>query len=76
MAQLIKHSTFDFSSGYDLRVCEIQPHIGLCPDYPEPAWDSFSPSLSAPPACVLALFLPKINKYLVMEKTKNKTKEP
>ena len=28
--------------------CEFEPHIGLCADSAESAWDSLSPSLSAP----------------------------
>ena len=37
---------------------EIESCIGLCADNSEPAWDSLSPSLSAPPllACSLSLF--------------------
>ena len=49
MAQLVKCLTLDFSSGHDLMVCEFKPHIGLCADSVAPAWDSLSPSLSAPP---------------------------
>ena len=49
MAQLAKHLTFDFGSGRDLRVLEFGPREGLCADSMEPAWDSLSPSLSAPP---------------------------
>ena len=28
MAQSVKCLTFDFSSGHDLTVCEIRPHVG------------------------------------------------
>ena len=59
MAQLVKRLTLDFSSGHDLVVCEFKPCIGLHTDRAEPAWDSLSPSLSAPP---LALSVSKINK--------------
>ena len=48
VAQLVMHPTPDFSSGHDLTVCGIEPHIGLYTDSVEPAWDSLSPSLSAP----------------------------
>ena len=36
----------DFSSGHDLTVHEFKPHVGLCVDSAEPAWDSLSLSLS------------------------------
>ena len=61
VAQPVKRPTLDFSSGHDLMVCEIKPHIGLCADNAEPTWDSVSPSLS-PPALPSPLSL-KINKY-------------
>ena len=60
MAQSVKHSSLDFGSGLDLTVCDFEPRIGLCADSAEAAWNSLSPSLSAPPACVLTLSL-KIN---------------
>ena len=41
MAQSDKHPTLDFSSGHDLTVHGIEPHIGLHDD-------SAEPSLSAP----------------------------
>ena len=37
-----------FSSGHDLTVREFEPHIGLCTDGAEPAWDSLSLPLSRP----------------------------
>ena len=49
VAQLVKSLTLDFSSSPDLTVREIEPHVGLCTDNMEPAGDSLSPSLSAPP---------------------------
>ena len=61
MAQLVRRLTFGFSSGHDLMVCEFEPHVGLQADSMEPAWDSFSPSLSTPPLLALCLSL-KINK--------------
>ena len=42
-AQSVKHLTIGFSSGHDLTVLEFKPHIGLCADSVEPAWDSLSP---------------------------------
>ena len=62
MAQSVKHLTLGFSSGHDLTVCGIEPLIGLCTDSGEPAWDSLSPSLPAPPLLTLSLSLSKINK--------------
>ena len=44
----------DFGSGHDLTVCEFKPHIGLCTDSAEPAWDSLSPTTSL-----------KINKHFI-----------
>ena len=55
MAQLVKRSTLDLGSGHDLMVPEIKAHIALCADITEPAWDSLSASLSAPPLLVLPL---------------------
>ena len=53
MAQSVKHPTPDFGSGHDLTVREFEPHIGLCADSAEPAWDS----LSLPAPILLALTL-------------------
>ena len=46
VAQLVKHLILDFDSGHDVKVCEIEPHIGLCADSVEPPWDPLSVSLS------------------------------
>ena len=51
VAQLVKRPTLDFGSGYNLTVCELEPRIGLCADSTEPAWNSLSPSFSAPSLC-------------------------
>ena len=59
VAQLVEHPTIDFSSGHDLTVCGIEPHVGLCTDSMEPTWDSLSPSLSAPPLLEHSLSLNK-----------------
>ena len=48
MAQSAGGPTLDLGSGHDLRVGEIEPHIGLYAVSVEPAWDSLSPSLSLP----------------------------
>ena len=57
----LRSSTLDFSSGRDLTVHEIKPHVGLWAGSVEPAWDSLSLSLSLsfPRLCALSL---KINK--------------
>ena len=57
----VKCPTLDFGSGHDLMIREFQSHVGLCTDSVKPAWDSFSPSFSAPPLHSL-----KINKILKM----------
>ena len=59
VAQLVKRPTLDFGSGQDLTVPEIEPCVGLCADSVEPAWDSFSPSLSPPLPHSLPLMLSK-----------------
>ena len=70
MAQSVKGPTLDFGSGRDLTVYEFEPCTGLCTDSVEPAWDSLSSSLSAPP--LLALFLSlKINKDRLKKKKRN-----
>ena len=50
VAQSIECLTLEFSSGHDLTVLGIEPPMGLCVELEEPAWDSFSPTLPAPPA--------------------------
>ena len=45
VAQLVKRLTLDLSSGLDLTVPGIKPHIRLCADSAEPAWDFVSPSV-------------------------------
>ena len=55
MAHSVKRPTLDFGSGHGLTVRELKPHMGFCGDGAEPAWDSLSPSLSAP--CSLSLSL-------------------
>ena len=57
MAQLVEHLTLDFGSGHDLWVREIEPCVQLYADSTEPAWDSLSPSLTAPPLLILSLSL-------------------
>ena len=56
VAQSVKQQT-DFGSGHDLAVCGFEPYIGLHTDSVEPAWDSFSPPLSAPLPLILSLSL-------------------
>ena len=53
MARSVEHPIVDADSGHDLRVLGVKPHVGLCADSLEPAWDSLSPSLSAPPLLML-----------------------
>ena len=48
MAPSVKRLALDFGSGRDLMVREMEPHVGLCADSAEPAWNSLSSSLSAP----------------------------
>ena len=53
VAHSVKCPTLDFGSGHDLTVREIEPRVWLCADSAESAWDSLSPSLSAPPPLTL-----------------------
>ena len=63
VAQSVEHLALDFSSGHDLTVCEFEPHIGLCADSAEPAWDSLSLPLSLPlPPLICSVSLSQINK--------------
>ena len=56
--------------GHDLTVCEFEPHIGLTAVRTEPARDTLSPSLSAPPQLILYLK----NKHLKGEREQEGTK--
>ena len=56
VAQSVKCPTLNFRLGHDLMVREIEPHIRLCADSAEPAWDSLSPSLFAPPHSLFLSF--------------------
>ena len=61
MVQLVKHQTLDFNSGHDLKVHGFKPCIGPHNDSVEPAWDSLSPSLSAPPLLMFSFSQKQIN---------------
>ena len=61
VARSVKRPTLDLGSGHDCMVCEIEPHIRLCTDSAEPAWDSLSASLCPPSPTSLSL---KINNKL------------
>ena len=60
VAQSGKQQTLEFGSGHDLMVRVFGHSVGLHADSVEAAWDSLSPSLSAPPhALSLCLSLSK-----------------
>ena len=59
---MIRRSTLALGSGHDLIVGGVEPQVGLRADDLEPACDSLSPSLSAPPLLMLSLCLSKISK--------------
>ena len=61
MAQAVKHLTLAVGSCHHLMVHELEPHVGLCADSVEPAWDALSPSLSLCPSPARSLSL-KVNK--------------
>ena len=58
-APSVKGLTLGFGSGRDLTVCEFEPHVGLCTDRAEPAWDSLSLSLCPSPVHAVPLSLNK-----------------
>ena len=58
----VKHLTRDFSSGHDLMVGEFEPHVGLCTDCVESAWDCLSLSLPLPCSLSLCLLINKQTK--------------
>ena len=58
VAQSVERLTFDFGSGHDLTICEMEPHAGLYANSAEPAWDSPSLPLPGLPAHTCALSLP------------------
>ena len=49
VAQSVKHLTLDFGYGHDLTVGATEPGVRLCAGGAEPAWESLSLSLCAPP---------------------------
>ena len=57
VAQLVKCLTCGFGSGHGLMVYGIQPHIRLCAESVEPAWDSLS--LSSPSLLVRSVSVSK-----------------
>ena len=71
MAQSVKHPTFDFDSGHDLMVHEMEPCVGLCADSSEPAWDFLSPPPSAPPSLSFSNKKTKQNKNQVQDRLPN-----
>ena len=61
-AQSVKHPSLGLSSGHDLTVRRLEPHVGSALTIPSPRLGfSLSASLSAPLLLMLSLFL-KINK--------------
>ena len=57
MALSVERQTLDFSSSHDLMVHGAEPCVGLRAGSTQPAWDSLSPSYSAPPLLILSLSL-------------------
>ena len=60
VAQSVKRQTL--SQATISTLCEIEPHIRLCADSGEPAWDFLCPSVSAPSPVSLSFSVSKINK--------------
>ena len=55
MAQSVKPQTLDLGSGHGLTVPGVEPCVGLCADRILSAWDSLSPTLSAPSSLSLKI---------------------
>ena len=64
MAQSVKRPTLGFSSGHDLTVHEFEPHIGVCADGAQSAWDFLPVPLCPSPAHTLSLSKIKMKKIL------------
>ena len=65
----VRHPTLDFSSGHDLTVLELEPHVGLCTVSARSLLRILSPSLSVPTSLMLSLsFSLKINKLKKIKK--------
>ena len=62
---MAKQLTLDLGSSHDLMVPGTEPHVRLCTDSAEPAWDSVSPSLSAP-------LTPQKKKIIIISKLRKK----
>ena len=60
VAQSVEHPTLDFGC-HHLMVREFEPHVRLCADSAEPAWDPLFLSLFLSCLCALSLSL-KIHK--------------
>ena len=79
MAQSVECPTLDFGLGLDITVFHgMEPHVGLCTDSVEPAWDSVSSPLSAP-LCLHAFSLSlriKFKKLKYEKALKNPTQYP
>ena len=75
VAQSVEQPTLGLGSGHALSVRDFEPHVtwGLCADSAEPAWDSLSPSLSAPP--LLSLFLSQKQKQTNKKPGRRKKKK-
>ena len=67
MVQSVKHPTLDFSSDHYVMIHRFEPHVRVCADITEPAWDSLSLSLSTPPPLMHAHSLSqnKLNFFLI-----------
>ena len=61
VAQSVKHLTLDFSSGCDLTVCGVKPHIGLHAGHRACFLLSLCPSPSAPPLLTHACVCPCVH---------------
>ena len=55
MGQLVTLPALDFGSGHDFMVHEFQSPVSLCAESGKSAWDSPSPSPSAPSLLVLSV---------------------
>ena len=76
VTQSVKRPTPDFGSGHDHRVCTFKSRVRLYADSAEPASNSLSLSLSAPPhSCALARALLSLKNKYVKKNFKNEKKK-
>ena len=75
VAESVECPALGFGSSHDLTVWEFEPPLGSMFDRAQPAWDSLSSSLSAPPLLMLTLSLKRNNQWKERKGKERKGKE-